>query len=160
MFWTSVVEVMSTSRGNLSKSESHVRVPIKLCLFVPVVLRCSYFSQSAWCLTPQQSYNKWQTNCGALRTNGWRVYLDVVKFQQRPSRGWFSAVDDESPLVLDNHPYSTSTSPPLPWLSPSFIRRDFFGLAITMISLRNDLPHSALHTFSSSPSKLYPQEPA
>jgi len=37
-------------------------VPAKPCSFVPVILRCSYFSQSTWCLIPQQSHNKRQTN--------------------------------------------------------------------------------------------------
>ena len=36
--------------------------------------RCSYFSQSIWCLIPQQSHNKWQTNHRVEETNGWRVY--------------------------------------------------------------------------------------
>ena len=62
MFWTSVVEGTLTFHRNFSKSASHMRVPIKPHLFVPVILRHSSFSQSTWCLTPQQSHNKGQRN--------------------------------------------------------------------------------------------------
>ena len=63
------MEAMSMFCENFTKSASHRWVSAKTCSFVPVVLRCSSFSLSAWCLTGQTNH------CGKNPQNDWLASL-------------------------------------------------------------------------------------
>ena len=91
-FFGDVFEVVSRIHWNFAKSASQGGVSIKVGSFVPVVLRCSSFSQSAWCLTPQQTHNKGQTNHHVKNPqNEWLASLPegLLRFvpETDPSRG-------------------------------------------------------------------------
>ena len=94
MCWGEVGAV-STNCENFTKSVSHGWVPMKTHLFVPVIMRCSSFSQSAWCLTWQTNdhvknpHNDWLVSlCWHLKMKAWKQEMHMEIIENHLAHQW------------------------------------------------------------------------